>query len=153
MALGWKPSIWFKSSSMVRCTSRSPAFSLSNRFVPVTRSMMLHLTTTPLYVNNTLLSAHSKNECPCVWMYVNVWACVCVCVYLWCVHACISLCVCVCVCRCAWICVCVCVCVCVYVPLVCACMHITVCVLTTINWCEQKLQGENVIYWAKNGQF
>jgi len=33
-ALGWKPSSWFSSSSMVRCTSRSPAFSESNRFVP-----------------------------------------------------------------------------------------------------------------------
>ena len=32
--LGWKPSIWLSSSSMVRWTSRSPAFSLSNRFVP-----------------------------------------------------------------------------------------------------------------------
>ncbi len=33
-ALGWKPSNWFSSSSIVLCTSRSPAFSLSNRLVP-----------------------------------------------------------------------------------------------------------------------
>ena len=32
--LGWNPSSWFSSSNIVLCTSRSPAFSLSNRLVP-----------------------------------------------------------------------------------------------------------------------
>lgn len=30
-----KPSSWFKSSNIVRCTSLSPDFSLSNRLVPM----------------------------------------------------------------------------------------------------------------------
>ena len=37
------PSNWLRSSSIVRCTSRSPAFSLSKRFVPIASSSSMKM--------------------------------------------------------------------------------------------------------------
>uniref|UniRef100_A0A2M4D0N0 Putative secreted protein n=1 Tax=Anopheles darlingi TaxID=43151 RepID=A0A2M4D0N0_ANODA len=43
-AVELNPSSWFSSSSIVRCTSRSPAFSESNRFVPMASSSSMKIT-------------------------------------------------------------------------------------------------------------
>ena len=48
------PSSWFNNSNIVRCTSRSPDLSLSNRFVPIASSSSMKM------IAGDLLFASSK---------------------------------------------------------------------------------------------